>query len=61
MKKLLVFGLVIGGLAAMTSCKKNYTCTYDDDSKLEYSSLGKTQAAAQKTICISDGGTWTKD
>lgn len=26
MKKLLVLGLVLGGLAAMTSCRKDYTC-----------------------------------
>lgn len=26
MKKLLVLGVVLGGMAAMTSCKKDYTC-----------------------------------
>ena len=39
MKKLLVFAVVVGGLATMTSCKKDYTCTYDDGTVTTYEKM----------------------
>lgn len=61
MKKLFLFGCVaVLGAAALTSCKKDYTCTFSDGTTTTYSKMGKTQAAAQETNCVFVGGTWSK-
>ncbi|WP_027419342.1 hypothetical protein [Crocinitomix catalasitica] len=59
MKKLLVFAVVVGGLATMTSCKKDYTCTYDDGTVTTYEKMGKTLAGTTETACQLGGGTWS--
>lgn len=61
MKKLLVLGLVFGGLAVMSSCKKDYTCTYDllgAEFVQDYPDLDKDQADAAEAGCKLLSGTW---
>lgn len=58
MKKVLFIGLA---MLALTSCKKEYTCTYSGGvSSATYSEKDYTSAQidALKTVCTSSGGTW---
>lgn len=61
MKKMLVVGMVFGALA-LTSCKKDYTCTYgeNDIDPYTYTDLNKTQKTAAKSACELAGGTFAK-
>ncbi|MDA7803959.1 hypothetical protein N8987_05225 [Crocinitomix sp.] len=61
MKKVLVLGLVLGGLSVMTSCKKDYTCTYNflgTDITVDYDGLNKDEAKTAEDACDVIGGTW---
>jgi hypothetical protein len=63
MKNLFLTLLFVGGVAALTSCKKDYTCTYDllgTDVVLEYEGLDKDEAEAAESACKVVGGTWAK-
>ena len=57
MKKVLFVGLA---LLALTSCKKEYTCTYTGGSTMTYSEKDYTSAQmdALKSVCTMGGGTW---
>ena len=60
MKKVLaISAFAILGVAALSSCKKDYTCTYNG-SEATYTGLSKSQATAQKSNCVLTGGTWSK-
>jgi hypothetical protein len=59
MKKVLgVAAFAVLGVVALSSCKKDYTCTVSGV-VLEYNDFDKTQADAQKTACTLAGGTWS--
>jgi hypothetical protein len=59
MKKVFVIASV-GMLMFATSCKKSYTCTFDDGTVLTYDKMGKTSATAQESACTLAGGKWSK-
>ena len=55
MKKLLFVGMVFGALA-LTSCKKDYKCTYGTgDTKIvkEFNNLTNDQAKVEKDKCTT--------
>ena len=63
MKKVLFVAAVFGSLA-LTSCKKNYKCTYGDgDTKIvkEHNALTNAQAKDQKSKCENGlvAGVWS--
>ncbi|HLV41714.1 MAG TPA: hypothetical protein VKY37_05505 [Brumimicrobium sp.] len=64
MKKVLFVGMVFGALA-LTSCKKDYTCTYkvpgSPDNVVNYNDLKKGDAEDAKKACESGVvvGTWS--
>lgn len=68
MKKVLVASaFAVLGVVALSSCKKDYTCTYSVtsngstiSSSQTYTGLSSSQAKAQETACAFDGGTWAK-
>lgn len=48
MKKLLILGVVLGGMAAMTSCKKTFTCECEGLTSFEtYEKEGKGKTASE--------------
>lgn len=57
MKKVLFIGLAV---LALTSCKKEYTCTYAGISSATYSEKNYTSAQMDilKSACTGSGGTW---
>ena len=62
MKKVLFVGMVFGALA-LTSCKKDYTCTYGSgDTKVvtEFKDLKKSEADDAEKACTTGliVGTW---
>ena len=61
MKKVLFVGLVFGALA-LTSCKKDYTCTIKmpgmADTVVAYNDLKKADADKAETTCKAASGTW---
>ena len=62
MKKVLFIGLIIGA-CALTSCKKDYTCTYENESgedDIQYlnKKLNK-EAEVMKDLCENAGGIWS--
>jgi len=61
-KVLLVLGL---GLLALTSCKKDYTCTCEVggvESSVEYEGLSKDEADEAEAACTtSDECTWSEN
>lgn len=59
MKKLLFIAIAFAGVATMTSCKKDYTCTVDGEEFSTCMSCGKTSASAFKSTCSLAGGTVT--
>lgn len=63
MKKVLaISAFAILGVAALSSCKKDYTCDYGGTyEKQTYTGLTKTQASAQESLCTLGGGTWSKN
>lgn len=63
MKNLLFTLLFVGGVAALTSCKKDYTCTYDllgTSTVITYEGLNKDEADAAETGCNILGGKFEK-
>jgi len=63
MKNLLFTLLFVGGVAALTSCKKDYTCTYDmlgTETVVTYEGLDKDEADAAESACIILGGKFAK-
>ncbi len=65
MKKVLFVGMVFGALA-LTSCKKDYKCTYGTgDTKVvkEFNNLTKDQADEEKKNCETGlvTGVWELD
>lgn len=68
MKKVLVASaFAFFGVLALSSCKKDYTCSYSvtsngttASSSQTYTGLSKSQATAQETACKLNGGTWAK-
>lgn len=61
MKKVLaISAFAILGVAALSSCKKDYTCDYGDGETYSYTGLSKSQATAAKSACTLGGGTWSK-
>lgn len=63
MKKVLFLGLMFGALA-LTSCKKDYTCTIEfsqqDDEVVEYNDLNNSDADDAKSSCEAAGGDWSE-
>ncbi|RFC53293.1 hypothetical protein [Brumimicrobium aurantiacum] len=65
MKKVLFVGIVFGSLA-LTSCKKDYTCTYGEgETKVveEHKDLTNDEAEDKKADCEGGviEGTWSVD
>lgn len=61
MKKVLVLGVAIVGLAAMTSCKKDYTCSVTflgTTISSDHKDVSKSDAKDLKESCEKGGGTW---
>ena len=59
MKKLFFVAAI--AVVALSSCKKDYTCTYegsDGEEVQEYNDLDKDQADAAESACNILGGTW---
>ncbi len=66
MKKVLFVGMVFGALA-LTSCKKDYTCTQKipaigpipaQEVVTDFNDLNKSDADDAEKACKSIGGTW---
>ena len=60
MKKVLLFGAVLAAVS-FTSCKKSYTCTWEDGTKTTYEDPSSLEKTAYKSGCEVSGGTWTED
>lgn len=64
MKKLLLVGaFATFGVLALSSCKKDYTCTVGTGStavSVTYTGLTKDQATATESTCKAGGGTWAQ-
>ncbi|PWH81369.1 hypothetical protein [Brumimicrobium oceani] len=63
MKKVLFVGMIFGGLA-LTSCKKDYKCTYDlggVEVVDTYDNLDKDEADSKESQCEVLGGDWELD
>ena len=63
MKKVLaVSAFALVGLVVLSSCKKDYTCTYDNgsgtDTVLTYEGLSKAEAESAESGCKFLSGTW---
>jgi hypothetical protein len=59
-----LFILTVFALTALTSCKKDYVCSFDDNSLIpdvEYKDLDKDEAEAAKNACELIGGNWSVD
>lgn len=64
MKKVLfTMALAIIGVAALSSCKKDYVCTYPSgnilEGKQDYNDIPKHGVAGLKAGCEGAGGTWS--
>lgn len=61
MKKVLaISAFAILGVAALSSCKKDYTCKYASGGESTYTGLSKAQATSAKSACTLSNGTWEK-
>lgn len=61
MKKVLALSVfAVLGVAALSSCKKDYTCDYGDGVTQSYTGLSKAEAETAETGCQLAGGTWSK-
>ena len=61
MKKVLLAVAVVAGASVMTSCKKDYTCTYDllgVSTTVDYNGLKKAEAETAESACVALSGTW---
>ena len=58
-----LFILTVFALIALTSCKKDYVCSYDDEftPDVQYNDLDKDEAEALEVICELGGGDWSVD
>jgi hypothetical protein len=59
-----LFILTVFALVALTSCKKDYVCSFDDNTlfeDVEYNDLDKDEAEAAKASCELLGGDWSVD
>ena len=58
-----LFILTVFALIALTSCKKDYVCSYDDASfpDVQYNDLDKDEAEALEVFCALGGGDWSVD
>lgn len=62
-KGLVLSAFAVFGVLALSSCKKDYTCSFTSNGSTvstEYTGLTKAQAEAQETNCKFVGGTWAK-
>ena len=63
MKKVLgVAAFAVLGVAALSSCKKDYECTWTSGGasySQDYPGLDKSAAEAAETNCNNVGGTWS--
>jgi len=63
MKKVLgVAAFAVLGVVALSSCKKEYQCSYTLNGvtvSQDYTDLDKSSADAQETLCTLGGGTWS--
>lgn len=63
MKKVLgVAAFAVLGVVALSSCKKDYTCSWTSGGATysqEYTGLNKASADAQEINCKNVGGTWS--
>lgn len=63
MKKVLgLAAFAVLGVVALSSCKKDYTCSVTVGgitASADYLDLDKTQADAAETACEAGGGTWS--
>lgn len=63
MKKIMFLGVVFGSLA-LTSCKKDYKCSYDlggVEVVDTFENLDKDEAETKETQCEVLGGKWELD
>ena len=58
-----LFILTVFALIALTSCKKDYVCSFDDSliPDVKYNDLDKDEAEAAKASCELLGGVWSVD
>ena len=59
-----LFILTVFALVALTSCKKDYVCSFEDNSIIpdqKYNDLDKDEAEAAKASCELLGGVWSVD
>ena len=63
MKKIIAVGaFAVLGVVALSSCKKDYKCTYaNGGGEVTYTGLTKAQAATAEASCNTIGGTWSKN
>lgn len=62
MKKVLALSMfAVLGVAALSSCKKDYTCDYGDGDTVSYTGLNKAEAESAESLCQLGGGSWSKD
>jgi hypothetical protein len=63
MKKVfLASAFAVLGIIALSSCKKDYTCTpLGSTTGITYPDLSKSEAETVETACKFGGGTWTKN
>ena len=55
-----LFILTVFALVALTSCKKDYVCSFDD-TDVKYNDLDKDEAEAAEAACELIGGNWSVD
>ncbi len=56
-----LFILTVFALIALTSCKKDYVCSFDNEfiDDIEYNDLDKDEAEALEAACETAGGDWS--
>ena len=56
-----LFILTVFALLALTSCKKDYVCSFDSEliPDVEYNDLDKDEAEAAETACELVDGDWS--
>lgn len=62
-KGLVLSAFAVFGVLALSSCKKDYTCSWtsgDETYSQTYTGLSKSEAEAQEVNCKFVGGTWAK-
>lgn len=62
MKKVLFAGIVIGTFT-LTSCRRDYTCTFTNylvGSPMEFKDVKRSDVKDLKTMCNNNHGVWRK-